>query len=74
LASWKELRELHPGATVALISHADTIRYALVHYAAMPIDLAYRLEIRPASVSMLALDDAGATILRLNDDGPIVAS
>ena len=70
----EELREFHPGECVALVSHADTIRFAIAHYAGIPIDLAHRLEIRPASVSVLAIDETGASILRLNDDGPIVTS
>jgi probable phosphoglycerate mutase len=70
----EELRCRHPEQTVALVSHADVIRFALAHYAGIPIDLAQRLEVRPASVSVLALEDHGATILRLNDDGPIRGS
>ncbi|HET8547286.1 MAG TPA: histidine phosphatase family protein [Bryobacteraceae bacterium] len=68
----EELRVSHPDETVALVSHADVIRFTVAHYAGIPIDLAHRLEVRPASVSIIALDDDGATIVRLNDDGPIV--
>jgi probable phosphoglycerate mutase len=48
------------------------IRFTLAHYAGIPVDLAHRLDIRPASVSMVALDERGPTILRVNDDGPIM--
>ena len=63
----EELRGKHPGATVALFSHADVIRFAVAHYAGIPIDLANRLEIRPASVSAIALGDEDVRILRLNE-------
>jgi probable phosphomutase (TIGR03848 family) len=70
----EELRKRHPGESVALVSHADVIRFTIAHYAGIPIDLAHRLDIRPASVSIIVLDEYGATVVRLNDDGPISAS
>jgi len=48
--------------TVAVISHADTIRLALVHFLGMPIDLMHRLEIRPASLSVVRLADWGPQV------------
>ena len=63
----EELRELHPDETVALFSHADVIRFAFAHYAGIAIDLAYRLEIRPASVSTIALGPEDVRILGLNE-------
>jgi probable phosphoglycerate mutase len=35
----------------------------------VPLDLFQRIEISPASVSVLALHDWGARLLRLNDTG-----
>jgi probable phosphomutase (TIGR03848 family) len=69
----EELRVRHPAETVALVSHADVIRFTVAHYAGIPIDLAHRLDIRPVSVSIVALDEHGATIVRLNDDGPVIS-
>jgi len=65
----EELREQHPGKTVALFSHADVIRFAFAHYAGIAIDLAHRLEIRPASVSRIALGPDDVRVLGLNDAG-----
>jgi probable phosphomutase (TIGR03848 family) len=70
----EELRRHHAGETIALVSHADVIRFTVAHYAGIPVDLAHRLDIRPASVSIVALDQQGATIVRLNDDGAITTS
>jgi len=63
----EHLRGKHPGETIGLVSHADIIRAALVYYAGMPIDLGQRIEIRPASFSVLALEDSGPRILKLNE-------
>jgi probable phosphoglycerate mutase len=61
--------ERHPGGTVAAFSHADAIRAAVLHYLGMPVDLIERLEIHPASVTVLRLEDWGVQLLRLNDTG-----
>ncbi len=61
------LRARHPAETLAVVSHADIIRAALVYYAGIPIDLHQRLEISPASFSILTLNDRGPQIRRLND-------
>jgi probable phosphoglycerate mutase len=67
----EELRQRHAGETVAVFSHADVIRFVFAHYAGIPIDLAYRLEIRPASVSSIALGPEDVRILRLNEAGEL---
>lgn len=69
VAELEELREKHPGQTVALFSHADVIRFVLAHYAGIAIDLAHRLEIRPASMSSIALGPKDVRILGLNEAG-----
>lgn len=60
------LRRRHPDQHVAIVTHADVIRSALAHYAAIPVDLFQRIEISPASFSTLALEAGGAQILRVN--------
>ena len=42
-------------ATVLVVSHADVIRSVLTHYLGMPLDLIHRLDVRPASVSVVEL-------------------
>jgi probable phosphomutase (TIGR03848 family) len=61
------LRERHPDQTIAVVSHADIIRAALVYYLGVPIDLYQRIECRPASFSTLTLSDWGPQVLGLND-------
>jgi broad specificity phosphatase PhoE len=52
----------HRGETIALVSHAELVRLAVLFYRAMSIDLHHRCEIAPASVTALAL---GAGRVRL---------
>lgn len=61
------LRARHGSETMAVVSHGDIIRSALVYYAGMSIDLYQRLEIRPASFSVLQLEDWGPRIRKLNE-------
>lgn len=65
------LRERHPEAAVALISHGDVIRAALVYYMGMPIDLMLRLEIDPASLTIMDMDESGPVIRCLNRTEPL---
>lgn len=48
-----------PRDVVAVCSHADVIRVLLAHYLGMPLDLVHRLDVRPASVSVLHLERNG---------------
>jgi probable phosphoglycerate mutase len=67
----ERLRREHPAETIAVVSHADPIRAALLHYLGMPIDLFLRLEVRPASISILELHEYGPRVLGLNmEDAP----
>jgi probable phosphoglycerate mutase len=56
----------HPAATVAVVSHADAIRAALVQFTGIPGDLSLRLDIRPASVSILQLAAGQPRVSALN--------
>lgn len=59
------LRALHPDQTIALVSHADPIRAALVHFLGMSLDLCLRIEISPASVSIVRLEDWGVHVVAM---------
>lgn len=61
------LREVHPQQTVAVISHGDLIRAALAHYAGIPLDLFQRLEVSPASISVVDIDETWLRIVGIND-------
>jgi probable phosphoglycerate mutase len=66
VAQMEGLREQAPGAMIAVVSHGDPIKTAIAHYAGIPIDLMLRMEISPASVSILAVDDSGSRLLGVN--------
>lgn len=54
---------------VILVSHADPIKCLIAHYTGMAIDTIDRIEISPASVSVIKVDDFGAQILNVNYKG-----
>jgi broad specificity phosphatase PhoE len=54
-----------PGS-VLLISHCDVIRAALAYYLSFSLDLMLRLEINPASISIVKLTTAGPSIACIN--------
>jgi broad specificity phosphatase PhoE len=49
------IAESHANQTVAVFSHADAIKSALMHFLGVPLDFHMRLEIAPASVSTVDL-------------------
>ena len=61
------LRDEFPGESLALVSHADPIRAALLGLLGMPVDFYDRLEISVGSISVITLDGWSARLLRLND-------
>lgn len=63
------LRRRHPEQVVAVVSHADVIKAAISHLAGAPLDLFHRIEIAPASVSVVGLDENAVRIQRVNDSG-----
>jgi probable phosphomutase (TIGR03848 family) len=70
VAFLQRLRCEQPGAAVALVSHADVIKAVLTYYLGVPLDLAQRLEVSPASVSVLALEEWGPRVLCVNSVEP----
>ena len=71
VAEIERLRCRHEGATVAVFSHGDPIRAALIYFAGIPIDLFQRIEISFASVSELTIDDESVCVWRINDTGDL---
>jgi probable phosphomutase (TIGR03848 family) len=53
---------------VICVSHADPIKLALAYFMGLPLDLFQRLNINPASISGLALDEHSCRVLTLNYD------
>ncbi len=65
-ACMRELCTTHPGQGVVLVSHADVIKSAVCHVLGLPVDGGFRFDVEPASISVVAMGDWGAKLIRLN--------
>ncbi len=54
------------GGEVVLVSHSDVLKAVLAHFLGMPLDLLHRIELAPASRSVLVLFDDGARVDGMN--------
>lgn len=64
-----EIQRLHaeyPDQTMALFSHADPLRAALMYFLGTPLDFLQRIDIAPASVSILSVGKSEAKVLAVN--------
>ena len=61
------LTRAHPNHAVAIVTHAEIIRGILGHCLGIPLDLQQRVEIAPASLSIVELDDSGPRVARVNE-------
>jgi probable phosphoglycerate mutase len=75
LSELERLIKVHPTSedVVALVSHGDVLRALVAHFLGMPMDLYHRLELSPASVSVLRLEVYGPQLLLLNTTGHLPA-
>ena len=67
----QKLAARHPEEVVAIISHSDMIKAAVAFYAGIPIDMMQRIEISPASLSIVDLYDDFASLQLLNKTIPL---
>lgn len=58
VATLERLRARYPHGRCAVVSHGDVIRSFIAHSAGVPLDLFQRLEITPASVSVVVVDES----------------
>jgi probable phosphoglycerate mutase len=63
-----ELQAAHANETVAVVSHADTLRAILLYFFAIPIDFVQRMELSPAGISVLQLSDGAPRVLQINGE------
>ena len=56
-----------PSGAAALVSHAEVIRAALLHALELSLDDWPRIEIAPASISKISLDQQGMRVLAVNE-------
>lgn len=66
LSGMEELRARHGSSLVAVFTHGDIIRALIGYYLGTPLDLFRRLEISPASASLVELEDWGPRVLWVN--------
>jgi probable phosphomutase (TIGR03848 family) len=59
----------HPKQTVVLVTHADVIKLLIAHLVGMHADHLQRLVVDPGSVTVVALDDGVAALVKANDTG-----
>lgn len=62
----RRLRQAFPGRAIAIVTHAEVIRAALLHWLDAPIDGYSRLAIHPASCSTVSIGDWGVRIDGIN--------
>jgi broad specificity phosphatase PhoE len=62
----EEITERFSEGRLVMVSHGDVIRAILLHYLGMPLDFIHRLEISPASITVLALSPAHCRALAVN--------
>ncbi len=61
------VRERHPGARVAAVSHSEPIKAALLWVLGAPLDALGRFDIAPASVSVVVAGDWGFKVHSINE-------
>ena len=66
IALLERIRAERPDAAVALVSHGDLIRGVVAHVAGVPLDLFHRIEIDPASVSVVEIGEQQVRVRCLN--------
>jgi probable phosphoglycerate mutase len=66
VAFLEKLQREKIGQTVALFSHGDPIKSVFAYYLGIPLDLFTRIEISPASYSILRLESWGPQIVAIN--------
>ncbi len=59
VAAVERLADKHKAEAIAVGSHADVIRVILANYLGSPLDLIHRINVSPASVSVVDLHEAG---------------
>jgi broad specificity phosphatase PhoE len=66
----EQLRCAQADGAIVIVSHAEPIRAALLHYSRTPLDNFLSIEVDPASISTLAVNRAGIRISRINQQVP----
>lgn len=71
ISGLSRLAAKHPNEVVAIFSHSDMIKAAIAHYAGIHLDLFQRIEISPASVSVIEIFEDALRLVTINNTGTI---
>lgn len=71
LAELERIRERQPEGVCAVFSHGDVIKSIIAHCAGIPLDLFHRLEVSPASISIVRVSDWHVEVSCVNDTGDL---
>lgn len=66
----EQLRTLQIPGPIVIVSHAEPIRAALLHYSRIPLDKFLSIGVDPASISTLVVDDDGIRVSQINQQVP----
>jgi probable phosphoglycerate mutase len=69
----EKLCRMHINETVAIVSHSDMIKATIAYYSGVHLDLFQRIEVSPASVSIIEIGSDYASIKLVNYTGSIIA-
>lgn len=61
------LAERHPRQRVAVVSHSDIIKMILAHFLGLHLDLFQRIDVSPASISIVRLHFGRPSIVQINE-------
>jgi broad specificity phosphatase PhoE len=63
----ERIRATDPAGRIVLVSHAEPIRTAILHYLGLPFSAFTRIEIDPASISQLVFRDGNPVLAGVNE-------
>jgi broad specificity phosphatase PhoE len=67
VAHLMQVQHRHPNYVVLLVTHAEVIRCALLYYLGAPLLAHGGLEVSPASIARLQMDDRGCKLMAMNE-------
>lgn len=68
-----DLHATHPEETIAIVSHGDVIRAALVFALGMPLDFYNRIEVSQGSINTVRIEPNAVRVLRINERPQLLA-
>ncbi len=63
----------HPNQRIAVVSHSDVIKLVVAYYLGAHLDFFQRIDISPASITIIRLGSDRPSVLRVNDTSHLTA-